>query len=92
MSAASAWELVVKIQTGKLKLPQPVGDYLPARLAYYGVEVLPLRLDHALALHGLPAHHRDPFDRMLVAQALVEGLPIVTRDPQLGLYSATIIW
>jgi PIN domain nuclease of toxin-antitoxin system len=61
-------------------------------MARYGIEALPLALDHVPAAENLPAHHRDPLDRMLVAQAQVERLPIVTRDPQIGKFGADTVW
>jgi PIN domain nuclease of toxin-antitoxin system len=72
--------------------PSARAVYIAARLAHYGIEAFPLALDHVLAAANLPAHLRDPFDRMLVAQAQVERLPIVTRDPQIGKYGGDTIW
>jgi PIN domain nuclease of toxin-antitoxin system len=92
LSIVSAWEIILKVHTRKLRLPSAAAVYIPARLAHYGIDSLPLALDHVLAAESLPAHHRDPFDRMLIAQAHVERLPIVTRDPQIGKYVADTIW
>jgi len=92
LSVVSAWEIVLKIHIRKLKLPSPAAVYIPARLAHYGIEVLPLGLDHVLAAEDLPAHHRDPFDRMLVAQGQVERLPVVTHDPQIRRYGIEMVW
>jgi PIN domain nuclease of toxin-antitoxin system len=78
LSAASVWELVIKAQLGKIQLPLPVDQYVPSRLAALGNRLLPVYDTHALALLQLPAVHRDPFDRMLVAQALVEGMQLVS--------------
>jgi PIN domain nuclease of toxin-antitoxin system len=91
-SIVSAWEIVLKVQTRKLKLPSAAALYIPARLAHYSIESLPLVIAHVLAAEDLPLHHRDPFDRMLVAQAQVERLPIVTHDPQVGQYGVDIVW
>jgi PIN domain nuclease of toxin-antitoxin system len=92
LSVASAWELILKVKSGKLKLPTAVGIYVPARLAHYGIEALPVVLSHVLASEALPCHHRDPFDRLLVAQGQVERLPIITRDPQVRRYSVETVW
>ena len=92
LSVVSAWEIVLKVRTRKLKLPSVAAVYIPARLAHYGIEALPLALPHIMAAESLPLHHRDPFDRMLVAQAEVERLPIVTHDPQIRKYGADTVW
>jgi len=92
LSAASAWEIILKVHTGKLKLPSTVAAYLPARLAHYGIDPLPVTLAHVLAAEPLPVHHRDPFDRILVAQARVERLQIVTHDPQIRRYDIETVW
>jgi PIN domain nuclease of toxin-antitoxin system len=91
-SVVSAWEIIVKAQIGKLKLPSAPAAYIVSRLEHYGIETLSLRLGHVLAAEDLPAHHRDPFDRMLIAQAQGEGLPIVTHDPHMGKYSVETVW
>lgn len=91
-SVVSAWEMVLKAQSGKLSLPTPVSTYVPARLNHYGMEMLGLTLEHVLASSALPAHHRDPFDRMLVAQAQVEQLIIVTHDSHVQKYAVETIW
>jgi PIN domain nuclease of toxin-antitoxin system len=87
VSAASAWEIEIKTALGKLKVP----DDLLTQLAAVKFEELPVRIEHALCLRRLPALHRDPFDRILVAQALCEGLTLVTADPILGGYPVRII-
>jgi PIN domain nuclease of toxin-antitoxin system len=92
LSAASVWEILTKVQVGKLPLPRPVGAYLKQQLTENDVQVLPILLAHVLQLEQLPLHHRDPFDRILVAQSLEENLPIVTADPLLERYAATLIW
>ena len=80
LSSASVWEIVIKHQLGKLSLPAMPGDFVPSRLATTRTEVLEISARHALRVAELPEHHRDPFDRMLVAQALVEGIPFMTSD------------
>jgi PIN domain nuclease of toxin-antitoxin system len=88
----SVWEIVLKVQTGKLKLPAAASVYVRARLHYYGIRPLSVTLAHVFAVEALPPHHRDPFDRMLIAQGQAEGLAIVTHDPQIGQYSVETIW
>ena len=92
ISVASLWEIIAKVQVGKLALPSPVGDYLAAKLTANGVSVLSLSFDHVRRLEQLPLHHRDPFDRILIAQSLNESIPLVTADPQFAKYPVEIIW
>ena len=92
MSVASIWEILIKAQTGKLNFPQPAGPYVIRKLAENGIETLPVNLDHLLAFERLPLHHRDPFDRMLIAQAMEENLPILTADPFFSRYPVKVIW
>ncbi len=92
MSIASIWEILIKVQVGKLNLPPPAGPYIISKLAENRIETLPVHLDHLLAFERLPMHHRDPFDRILIAQALEEGLPIVTSDPFFTRYPVEVIW
>jgi PIN domain nuclease of toxin-antitoxin system len=86
LSAASVWEIVIKHGLGKLSLPVAPGDFVPSRLAQTGTGVLNISAAHALRVAGLPDHHRDPFDRMIVAQALIEGLVVLTVDRVLRRY------
>jgi PIN domain nuclease of toxin-antitoxin system len=86
LSAASSWEIAVKYRLGKLALPHPPAEYVPRRMRSSGVTGMPVEHVHALRVADLPLHHRDPFDRLLVAQAQVESLPILTADPQLARY------
>jgi len=92
LSAASAWEIAIKFALGKLPLPLPPARYVPTRMASSGVSGLPVTHAHALHVANLPLHHRDPFDRLLVAQAQLEELPILTVDRQLAAYDVTIQW
>ncbi len=87
VSAASIWELAVKTAAGRLEAPAD----LPDRLRDLGVLPLALEWEHARVAGGLPAHHRDPFDRMLIAQAMVERLTIVTRDRDIPRYPVPVI-
>lgn len=82
LSAASSWEIAIKHALGKLPLPEPPSRYVPSRLAASGCRGLSIEHTHALRVAELPPHHRDPFDRLLVAQAQVEGLVLVTADRQ----------
>ena len=91
-SAASSWELAVKISLGKLSLPAPLRTYLPRKLREQGITPLSIEHSHAFKVAELPRHHRDPFDRMLVAQALVEKVPIISVDARLGEYEVRIVW
>lgn len=90
-SAVSAWEIVLKASLGRLDLPEPA-DFIPEQLDANAFNILPLHLSHALAVDGLPDHHRDPFDRLLVGQALSETIPIVSGDSQVARYPIRVIW
>ncbi len=87
VSVATAWELTIKVGLGKLRLERPI----PEVMADNGFVELPILLHHVEALASLPNHHRDPFDRLLAAQALAEGLTLVTRDPQLARYPVSVL-
>jgi PIN domain nuclease of toxin-antitoxin system len=91
LSAASAWEIAVKYSQGKLRLPDPPLKYVPSRLEQLGVLPLPIDEVHALHVATLPVHHRDPFDRLLIAQAQLEHLPILTSDPVFAAYDVRTI-
>jgi|ERR1700677_2375982 PIN domain nuclease of toxin-antitoxin system len=92
MSVASLWEIIAKVQLGKLDLPSPTSAYLTAQLKANGVSVLPITFDHVKRLEQLPLHHRDPFDRILIAQSLEESLELVSADPQFAKYPIHLIW
>jgi len=92
VSVASAWEIAIKAQSGRLELAGPVETYVPEQIRHHGFTPLEIHLDHALRAGGLPRHHADPFDRLLVAQGQLENLPIVTIDPLIGLYDVETIW
>jgi len=85
-SAASSWEIVIKVQLGRLSLPDDPERYVPARMRAIGADPLPVQHTHALAVGELPPLHRDPFDRLLVAQARELRLRIVTADAQIARY------
>jgi PIN domain nuclease of toxin-antitoxin system len=86
LSAASIWEIVIKHGIGKLPLPVAPQDFVPSRLSTTQTDVLPISAAHSLKVAELPDHHRDPFDRMLIAQASIEGLPVLTADKALRRY------
>lgn len=92
LSAASAWEIAIKYGLGKLRLPVPPAEYVPSRLQQTRTSPLPISHEHALRTGELPPHHRDPFDRLLVAQAQIERLPVLTADAQFEAYDVEVIW
>ena len=92
LSVASIWEILIKAQIGKINLPAPTGAYLVKKLSENRIEALPVTLDHVLRVETLPMHHSDPFDRILIAQSIVEGLPVVTGDPKFESYPVQAIW
>ena len=91
LSAASVWEIAIKHAIGKLPLPEPPAIYVPERMRLSRVQELAISHAHALAVGVLPPHHRDPFDRVLVAQAQIEGLTLVTADSSLARYDVRLI-
>jgi PIN domain nuclease of toxin-antitoxin system len=92
LSVASIWEIVIKAQLGKLALPEPAEVFVPRRMEALGNFALPITEPHVLRIATLPLHHRDPFDRILLSQALVEGLPLVTADARLKDYELELLW
>ena len=86
LSVVSAWEIIVKVRSGKLEVVGEADDYVRSRVAQIGVRVLSCTLDHVLAVNKLPALHHDPFDRLLVAQATIEGLALMSSDEVLRAY------
>lgn len=91
-SVASSWEIAIKIRIGKIRLPEPWAVFLPKALREQALTTLHVEHAHTVQLIELPDHHRDPFDRMLVAQAQVERLPLVTGDVRLSRYQVDIWW
>lgn len=91
LSAASAWEIAIKYRLGKLLLPQEPATYLPDRMRRSGTTPLSVEHAHVLRVSELPDHHRDPFDRLLVAQAQILDVPIVTADSQFERYQVTVL-
>lgn len=91
MSAASVWEISIKMALGRFDLADPPEAWVPRLLGEWGVRALPITPTHAMAVRTLPLHHRDPFDRMLIAQAQCEGLTLVTADPRIMAYDVRTI-
>ena len=91
-SDVSALEIVVKQQLGKLTLPEPASRLLPALVEKHGFDLLPLCVEHIFGLERLPLRHRDPFDRLLIAQARTEKLILVTPDPEIAKYDVPVFW
>lgn len=92
LSAASLWELAIKASLGKLRVAEEPEAFLRDQIARNETGVLAVESSHALAVFRLPAIHRDPFDRILVVQASVEGVPILTTDPVIARYDVEVIW
>ncbi len=92
LSVASVWEMQIKLQLGKLRVNRPLAELIEAQQRTNAIEVLPVTLSHVLALEALPSHHRDPFDRLLMAQANVEGAVIVSHDSAFADYPVQLVW
>jgi PIN domain nuclease of toxin-antitoxin system len=92
LSLASVWEISIKLSTGKLALPQPPEAFVSAQMRDIGIALLPIELRHLGPVATLPFHHRDPFDRLLIAQSLVEGVPLVSADTAFDACSVKRLW
>lgn len=92
VSAVSGWEIVIKAALGRLQLPGPPPEFIPEQLGKNDFGVLPVSMQHALEVSQLPLHHQDPFDRMLIAQARSDGVPLVSGDAAVGAYDVDILW
>ena len=92
VSVVSAWEIQIKKQLGKLSLTVPLAELMESQQQVNEVIILPVQLNHILALDELPTHHKDPFDRLLIAQARIEGMGIATADPVFSKYDIKVIW
>ena len=91
-SAGSAWEIAIKARLGKLDVPGNLDRFIAEQMAINGFRPLPIHLSHALRVYTLPGYHRDPFDRILVAQSQLEELDILTSDPLIARYEVRAIW
>ena len=92
LSVASLWEIAIKISIGKLSLLQPFGQLIPQQLLESDISVMPIALNHLTRLSDLPFHHRDPFDRLIIAQAVTESLPVISSDAVFSQYPVKLIW
>jgi PIN domain nuclease of toxin-antitoxin system len=92
LSVASVWELAIKTGNGKLSLSEPLDEFVKKWTTTYQVEELPILTAHALGVISLPAHHRDPFDRLLIAQTQIESMTLVSGDGKFSAYGAPILW
>lgn len=92
LSVASAWEIQIKIKLGKFKLQDLLADVINEQQQVNGLRILPVKLSHALYLENLPLHHKDPFDRLLISQAIVENMTLVSGDTEFAKYETKLIW
>jgi PIN domain nuclease of toxin-antitoxin system len=92
LSAATTWELSIKVALGKLKFPVPIRRSVPRFMREQDLKPLSVTHGHAARVYDLPLHHRDPFDRLLVAQALVEKLTLLTADREIRKYDVPVVW
>lgn len=92
LSAASGWEIAIKAQLGRIDFVGDSEKLIPEHMALNAIRGLPVHMSHTLHVYHLPNLHRDPFDRLLIAQARLEEIPIITRDPAISQYEVDIIW
>ena len=92
LSIATPWEVGIKVSSGKLTVAKPVDVFFADQMRLLPLQLLPITLAHVARVAILPFHHRDPFDRLLIAQSLVEGIPIVSVDTKLDAYGVTRLW
>ena len=91
-SAASGWEIAIKAGPGRLEIPGDLQRFVADQLSRNAIQTLPIYLSHALHISALPGYHRDPFDRILVSQALLEKMPLLSADPQVARYPVEVVW
>lgn len=91
-SAATAWEVSIKAALGKLTLPSAPGNCIPAFTEKQGLRPLPVTYLHAVKVYDLPPHHRDPFDRLIIAQAITEKMTLLTADKVFAKYPVDVVW
>ena len=92
LSVASLWEMAIKISLGKLYLKEPFEDLIPAQLSLNGINLLQISVKHTAVVTKLPFHHRDPFDRLIIAQAQTEELPVISTDSAFDAYEIQRVW
>ena len=92
LSVASLWEIAIKMSLGKISLTQPFEALIPQQMRLNGISLLAIELEHTAVVSKLPFHHRDPFDRLLIAQAIAEQLPIVSIDTNFDAYDIKRLW
>lgn len=92
LSVASLWEIAIKMSIGKLKLLRSFEQIIPAQLEENFINILPIELNHLSQIIELPFHHRDPFDRLIIAQGMTEGLPVISSDASFQMYPVEVIW
>ena len=92
LSVVSVWEMQIKMQLGKLKIGRPIEELMKTQQQANGLQILSIELGHVLSLSNLPSHHKDPFDRLLIAQAGVEGAMLVSVDPAFSSYGVRVLW
>ena len=92
ISSASLWEIAIKFSIGKLTLPDSFGNFIPSQIQRNDIEILPVTLPYLQKVSTLPFHHKDPFDRLIIAQSLVDNLPVTSSDPAFDSYGVERIW
>ena len=92
LSIASLWEIAIKASIGKLELLQSFDKLIPDQLNKNDIDTLPIELNHLSELIQLPFHHRDPFDRLIIAQGMIESMPVISSDPAFKMYPVELIW
>ena len=92
VSPASYWEIAIKIRLGKYALPQPYQPFMESQIATNNFRILPIEPKHTALLTTMPLHHRDPFDRLIVAQSLAENIPLISADEALNSYGVQLHW
>lgn len=92
LSVVACWEISIKMRLGKLKFPGPPASVVPRFMERQGLRPLAVSMMHAAKIYDLPLHHNDPFDRMMITQAMVEGMAVLTTDSVFGKYSVDVIW
>jgi len=92
VSMASLWEMQIKLQLGRLKLNTPLEELVRGQLEINMIDILDIKLEHILALGQMPSHHKDPFDRLIIAQAGIEEAIVVTKDKMFAEYAIKVVW